>query len=471
MFWFLARHWQTRVEIDFIDTMKHFSIIVISVLFSVSGKAQEANVFTLNDCISRALSENIELKIQRNREKQAMYDRQRSQWQLAPSVNGSGSSSLNLRRSTNQNNEIASGTTYNVGYGISSSLTLFSGLTQMNTIAAHHYNELVYKQSTQYSANKLYLKIIESFSTALYQKAMVDVLKERLDISKKERERIEAYINQGRMEPVALYEIEATVSGNELEYNRMENSYKLALIQLSQLIEWTKYESFEIAHDEFAQMQPAVKSYSYASVYSMACANLPQIKEKEFIIEYFKKILNVSKGKRLPSLSLNAGYSSGFYSTDTLTGGMPTSFNDQFSKYLNPNLGVSLNIPIFNGLRRSNEVKKSKIELENGLYELENEKKLIGKEIVEAIQRLDAYRLEYESAENNLEFVEKSFETYREKYRLGLLTSTDFITAQNQLTKAKTDVISAKYSWVVQNKMIELYMGKNDFVNAELTTN
>ncbi|MDA3817958.1 MAG: TolC family protein, partial [Prolixibacteraceae bacterium] len=205
----MARHWQTRVEIDFIDTMKHFSIIVISVLFTVLGRAQEAKVFTLNDCISRALSENIDLKIQRNREKQAMYDRQRSQWQLAPSVNGWGSTSLNLRRSTNQNNEIASGTTYNVGYGINSSLTLFSGLTQMNTIAAYHYNELVYKQSTQYSANMLYLQIIESFSTALYQKAMVDVLKERLDISKKERERIEAYINQGRMEPVALYEIEA----------------------------------------------------------------------------------------------------------------------------------------------------------------------------------------------------------------------------------------------------------------------
>ena len=101
--------------------------------------------------------------------------------------------------------------------------------------------------------------------------------------------------------------------------------------------------------------------------------------------------------------------------------------------------------------------------MENGLYELENQKKLIAKEIVEAIQRLNAYQLEYESAINNLIFVEKSFETYLEKYRLGLINSTDFITAQNQLALAKRSVISAKYSWIIQNKIIDLFMGRTQW--------
>lgn len=443
--------------------MKHFIIIVISVFVSFLASAQETVVFTLDDCVSRALAENIDLKIQKNSARKAMLDRQRSQWRLAPSLSGYGSSSLDLRRSTNQNNEISSGTTYNLGYGISSSLTLFSGLTKMNTIAALKYNELAYNESTQYSANQLYLQIIESFTTALYQKAMVDVLDEKLEISKKERDRIKAYIEEGRLEPVALYEIEATVSGNELDRNRMENSYKLALIQLSQLIEWPDYKTFTIAPQEFETISPEIKPYSYGSVYSLACANLPRIRQQEYTIEYLKKALNIAKGNLLPTLSVGGGYSSGFYSTDTLANGVPTAFNKQFSKYLNPSLGASLSIPIFNGFSRRIDVKKSKVDLENGLYELENKKKLIGKEIVESIQRLDAYRLEYESAEKNLKYVEKSFETYREKYHLGLLNSTDFITAQNQLAKAKTDVIGARYSWIVQEKIIELYMGKTEW--------
>ncbi|MBN1927108.1 MAG: TolC family protein [Prolixibacteraceae bacterium] len=444
--------------------MKQIISISILIFLSVLTLAQEKPVlFTLNDCVSRAMAENIDLKIQKNREKKAMLDRQKSQWQLAPSINGGAGSSLNLRRSTNQNNEISSGTNYTINYGLSSSLVIFGGFTKINTIAAYKYNELAYKESTQYLANQLYLQIIESYTMALYQKAMVEVLDEKLEISKKERDRIEAYISEGLIEPVALYEIEATVSGNELERNRMENNFKLALIQLSQLIEWANYKTFNIAPGEFEATNPEVMPYNYTSVYSIACANLPQIKQKEYTIAYLKKALNVSKGNMLPSLSVNGGYSSGFYSTDTLANGVPTAINDQFSKYLNPSLGLSLNIPIFNGFGRNIEVKKSKVDLENGLYELENEKKLIGKEIVEAIQRLEACLLEYESAMNNLKFVEKSFETYREKYRLGLLNSTDFITAQNQLAKARTDVIAAKYSWVVQNKIIELYMGKTDF--------
>ncbi|MFA9389989.1 MAG: TolC family protein [Prolixibacteraceae bacterium] len=447
--------------------MKTYTIAIIFVLFSILARAQEKTVFTLNDCISRALAENIDLKIQKNHEKNAMYDRIRSQWQMAPSVNGWGNSSLNLRRSTNQDNEITSGSSYNVGYGVSSHLNLFNGLTQMNTIAALKYNELVYKESTEYAFNMLYLQIIEQYTTVLYQSAMVKVLHERLEISKKERDRIQAFINEGRIEPVALYEIEATVSGNELEHNRMENSYKLSLIQLSQLIEWANYETFAIAPTEFDHIQPKIKPLSYASVYSLACANLPQIRQREYTIEYLKKTLNISEGKRSPSLSLNAGYSSGFYSTDTLSGGIPTAFNDQFSKYLNPNLGLSFSIPIFNGFGRSIEVKKSKVDLENGLYELENQKKQIGKEIVEAIQRLEAYRLEFESASNNLKFVEKSFESYRAKFQLGLLNSTDFITAQNQLTQANSNVLGAKYSWIVQEKIIELYMGNCDFEKGD----
>ena len=261
--------------------MKHFFIVVTSVLISVLATAQDTVVFTLDDCVSRAMAENIDLKIQKNQERKAMLDRQKSQWQLAPSIGGWGSGSLDLRRSTNQNNEISSGTTYNIGYGLSSSLTLFSGLTQINTIAALKYNELVYNESTQYSANQLYLQIIQQFTTAIYQKAMVSVLDEKLEVSQKERDRIKAYIEEGRMEPVALYEIEATVSGNELDRNRMENSYKLALIQLSQLIEWPDFKTFEIAPDEFENSNPEEKPYSYESVYTMACANLPQILQKE----------------------------------------------------------------------------------------------------------------------------------------------------------------------------------------------
>ena len=73
--------------------------------------------------------------------------------------------------------------------------------------------------------------------------------------------------------------------------------------------------------------------------------------------------------------------------------------------------------------------------------------------------RLENLKLEYESASDHLHFVEKSFETYREKFRLGLISTTDFMTAQNQLAVAKSDQTLAKYSWIVQRETIKLYEG------------
>lgn len=440
--------------------MKRYIIILVLVSFNFWAFAQEKTVFTLEDCINRALAENIDLKIQQNLEKKAMLNRQKSQWAIAPTIYGWGSSTLNLGRSTDQNNDIISGRTYYASYGISGSVNIFSGLTQMNTIAAYKYNELVYNESTHNAANQLYLQLLQYFTTALYQKAMISVLDEQLENSKKEKKRIEAFIEEGRLEKVALYEIAATVSGNELEKKRMENNYKLALIQIAQLIEWTDPETFEIAGTEFQETIPEETLYSYSTVYSTACANLPEIKQKEYNIKYLRKVLNATKGTQLPTLSLDADYYSAYYSTDTLNNGATTSFNKQYETYRTPTVGLSINIPIFSGFSKRFEIKKSKIDLENGLYELEAEKKEIGKEIVEAIQRLEAYHIEYESAENNLKYVEKSFETYREKFQLGLINSTDFITAQNQLSQAEANVVSAKYNWIVQQKIIELYMGK-----------
>ena len=441
--------------------MKH-SIVFFFICIYTMSSAQDTIRWNLNECVAHAMNENINLKIQQNQEKKAMYTRQQSQWELAPSLNGSGSSSLNFRRSTNQNNEISSGTSYNISYGVGSSVNLFSGLSKINTIKANKYNELACKEGTKYYANELYIQIIDLFSSVLYYKSMWLVALERLEISKKEKERIEALINAGQMESVALYEINATVSGNLLEADRLKNSINLELLKLAQLIELPDDVYFDIISDEFEILEPQQKTYSLTSVYSMACTMLPQIKKKEYELDYTRKILRINQGHMAPSLNLNGGYGSGFYSTDTLSNGQRSSISNQFSKYLNPSLSLSLGIPIFDNLNRNFQVKKSKLDLENSMYNLENEKKIIRREIQEGIQRLEAYFLEYQNASDNLKYVLKSFETYREKFHLGLINTTDFITAQNQLSQAKVNVASAKYNWIVQEKLIELYMGNKE---------
>lgn len=437
--------------------MKHASIFFLILLLPLYSGAQQTDVWTLERCIAHALEKNINLKIQRNIGKKAGYDLKQSEWELAPSINGSVNSNFDYRRSTNQNNEISSGTTYNMSYGLSSSFNLFAGFTSLNTIAANRFNELACGEATKLAINTLIIAIIEQFTLVIYQKALVEVAKEQLEVSLKELERIAATIDAGQMESVAQNEINATVSGNRLLLGRAENDYRLIHLKLAQLIEIPGGTNFEVSASGLENLLPTETGLSVDSVYAAACRNYPSVLQREFELDYYRKLLQVSRGRLAPSLSFIGGYGSGFYSTDTLSNGKQTPIGSQFNNYLNPSVGLSLSIPVLNGRSRDFQVKKSRIDVENALFNLENQKKQIRQEIEQAILRLEAFNLEYRNATDNLVFAGKSFESYREKYRLGMINTTDFMNAQNQLLLAKSNLLQAHYSWIVQKKTIELY--------------
>jgi len=438
--------------------MKHIGLIIaVFVIFLKTGHAQET--WTLERCIEHALQQNIDLKIQQNLNEKAAYNRQQSQWELLPSVNGWGSSSFDFRRSTNQNNQITSGTTYNMSYGISASMNLFSGFTAMNSIAASRFNELAVRESSKMAENTLITSVTELFSQVLFQKNIVDIAREQLEISQYEARRIAATIAAGQLEPVAQHEIDASVSGNQLQLKRAESELQLLKLKLAQLIELPENTNFNLESESFETAQPTTYPSEISEVYLKASAHYPSILEREYQLDYYRKALHIAKGNMAPSLSLSGGYGSNFFSTDTLTNGKQTPARQQFNNYLNPSVGLSLSIPIFNGRSRNFQVKRSRIDFENAAFTLESEKKKIRREIEEALLRLENLKLEYESASDHLHFVEKSFETYREKFRLGLISTTDFMTAQNQLAVAKSDQTLAKYSWIVQRETIKLYEG------------
>ena len=438
--------------------MKQIGLLIfLFVIFNNTSPAQES--WTLERCIQHALEHNIDLKIQQNYEQKATYNRQQSQWDMLPSVNGWGNSGFDFRRSTNQNNEITSGTTYNMNYGISSSLTLFSGFTRMNTISALKYNEMAGSEGSNYTSNLLTISVTDLFTQALYQKALVKVIEEQLSISIFEAGRIAANIEAGLLEAVAQLEIDAIVSGQELHLHRAQNNYKLTKLKLAHLIEIPEESEFEISSAEIDVLMPTDNQLTVNDVYTMASQHYPTILQKEYEMEYYQKMLGVSKGNAAPSLRLNGSYSSAFFSTDTLQNGAQTPMGTQFDNYLNPSFGLSLSVPIFNGRQNDFNIKQRKIDLENALYTLENEKKTIRREIEGAIMRLESLNLEYQYASNNLMSVEKSFETFRERYRLGLVNSTEFMNAQSLLAHAQSELLRAKYSWVVQKYTLELYTG------------
>lgn len=426
---------------------------------TASVQAQNDSVWTFSRCINQAIEQNIQLKISENSEMIANYSYTESKWALAPSVSAYASGSMNFNRATDQDNNISEGNTYSASFGASASMTLFSGFRMKNQISVAKFNKLACGQSTQSATNSLVLNVATLYATALYQKAMVEVSDSIYQNSLNECNRIAGKVKVGQMQQSALSEIESTVSTNKLNLARSRNNYKLGLLQLAQAIE-AESEGFMVAQTDFDAIEPHESFVTVDSIYSLACKNYPAVLQCEYELNSSKTSLKMAKGAMLPSLSASAGVGSGYYSTAVNPDGSKISFNEQASSFMSPSVGLSLNIPIFNGRSREMQVKRSKIDVENATYRLEEQKKQIRKEIESAILMLNSYYLEYESAVANVKFVNETYRAYLKKYQLGLVTITELMTAQNQLSNAQATMLQTKYLWIVQQMTLQIYSGE-----------
>ncbi|HNW51055.1 MAG TPA: TolC family protein [Prolixibacteraceae bacterium] len=446
-----------------IHTIKVLISVILSSFLFLSAYSEEGKKWSLSDCVEYGLNHSLSLKISENNSEKEKMNYRQTQWQLAPSLNGGAYGNMNFNRSTDQNNQISSGNTYYLNYGLSASLDIFKGLSRINQISAMKFNSLAFSQEVEQQKNLLYLNIVKHFSESVYYKQQVAIAEEQLQLSMKEQERIESKVELGLLENSAEEEIKATVSGNRYSLEKQRNSYRSSLLSLTQLIELPDTTGFDLSATEFNLLVPSEKDYTSGKVYQQACDNLPNLKEKEYRLRYYKKLRSAYEGQILPSISLSGNYDSYFYSTDTLSNGKTTPLQTQYNNYLNPSIGVSVNIPIFNKRSTDFQIRKSKIDIDNAILDLEQQKKEIFNEIQNAIQLFNASYYEYVNASDNLKFVEKSFGIYREKYSLGLINSTDFITAQNQLLQSKNNVLEAKFNWIYQEKLIRLYCGYKEF--------
>ncbi|MCK4288034.1 MAG: TolC family protein, partial [Bacteroidales bacterium] len=66
----------------------------------------------------------------------------------------------------------------------------------------------------------------------------------------------------------------------------------------------------------------------------------------------------------------------------------------------------------------------------------------------------------YNANEKSLNAYTEAFKYMEQKFDVGLINALDYNVAKTQLTKAKSDLLSAKYDYIFKTKILDFYMGK-----------
>ena len=142
-----------------------------------------------------------------------------------------------------------------------------------------------------------------------------------------------------------------------------------------------------------------------------------------------------------------------YYSTINRT--FSQQMNDNFNKYV----GISLSVPLFNRLATRNQVRAARLQRENYALQLDDAKKTLYKEIQQAWYNATASRAKYTSSHAAMLASAESFQLMARKYEGGQANAVEYNEAKQNLMKAQSDELQAKYEYLFRTKILDFYRG------------
>lgn len=433
---------------------QYITFVTIAVLSAGSAMAQKQ--WNLKQCIEYAIEHNLTIKQQEAAKDESAVDLNTAKWSRLPDLNGSASHSFNFGRSLQMDNTYQQLNTQNTGLNLSTSIPLFTGMQIPNQIALSKLNLKAAVEDLNKAKEDISIQVTSAYLQVLFNEELAKVAHEQVALSEEMLKQKTAFFKVGKASEAELYEAKSRAAQDQLSAVQADNEYRLALLDLSQLLELPTPEGFGIVSPSIDEDKDFSILTSPADIYSEALLIKPSIKAAQYRVEGVQKSIRIAQSGYYPQLSLGAGIATSYYNVSGReNGNFGSQLRDNFSQYI----GLSLNIPIFNRFSTRNQVRKARIQQTTLNWQLEDAKKALYKEIQQAYYNAVNAESKFESSRTADEAAKASFNLMKEKYANGKATSTEFNEARTNWLKAVSDRIQAKYDYLFRTKILDFYKG------------
>ena len=416
--------------------------------------------WNLQQCIDYAIENNIQVKQMTLQTKSSKSSLEQSKAGLLPDVNANAGYSFNFGRSVDPTTyEFTDNEFRSINASVSSSITLFNGLQQYNTIRRNQYTLLADLEELEDMKYSITLQVATAYLQILFDEELLEVSNNQLEITKGQEQRTQILVEAGSLAKGNLLEIQAQLAQEELSRINAENNLKTSYLNLTQLLELDTADGFEILVPELDDPTGILMIDSVGVIFEKS-KGLPKIKKQELRLQSSEKSLLISKGMLSPTVYLSASYGS-YYSSAAINplDGSDFTFSEQFDNNRNLAITLGIRIPIFNNFSVKNNITQSKLQVENSKYELELAENQLFKDIQTARNSAEAALAKYNASKKAVEAQEESFSYTQQKFDLGLVNSVDYNTAKNQLTKSQSDMVQSKFEFIFRINILNFYQG------------
>lgn len=465
-------------------------------LIVLGYRASAQQTWDLKRAVGYALENNISVKQADIQARLAALTLNQSKLVQYPSASISGSTGINSGRSIDPTTNLFTTTQlFATGFSFSSAVTVFNFFSIKHNMEGNRLDEQAARVNVDRIRNDVALNVAVAYLQILVSDEQVNIAKVGVQQTLQNLDNTRKRAAAGAVPELNVAELEAQLALDSSNLITAENAVRQNILLLKAILNVDASETFVVESPPLetipllplSELQPEV-------VYAEGVRNLPQQKMNELRLQAAGRFVQAARAQMYPSFSLFAGLGSnyannkipqvmqmptGVFDTtgakvsvdgtlyDVVAPGFNTvitsnriPFGTQISDNFRQNIGVQVNIPLFsNGVART-AWQRSRLNVES--LELQKDLDLLNlkQDIYTAYNDAVTAVQKFHASEKSVATAEKAYDYAQKRYELGLLTTIDLLTNQNNLNRARVELARTHVDYVFRMKLLEFYRGR-----------
>jgi outer membrane protein len=484
--------------IDYFCAMRYFILIACFIFFSGKESAAQGK-WNLRSCVEYAMANNISVKQSDVQSQISNLTFQQSKLSRLPSLNFQTNTALNSGNNQDPVTFTRVTETYlSAGFQLQSSADIFNFFSKRNTIAGNEWELMAAKANVNKIKNDLALSTANAYLQVLLNREQQNITAVQLQQTKSQLDITRKMVDAGSLPELNLTNLEAQLAVDSGNYIAARGNTVQSLLSLKSFMNIDPAQDFDIETPSVDAIPvEAIADLQPEFVYQEALKNQPLQQSNEYKIKAAQKFMAAARGNMYPTLSVFGALSSnyltfnkkalydkiitGYNSTGLIadagagvtydvqspvfTNGAvigyarASAFGTQLTDNFRKALGISINVNLFNGGTYKTNYEKSKLNLRSVQLQKEQDNQQLKQDIFQAYNAALIALEKFNASKKSVAANEKTYEFAGKRYNIGVLSTFDLITAQNNLLRSKLEYSFNHFDFVFKMKVLEFYKG------------
>ncbi len=421
------------------------------------GAAAASTTITFERALAIALEQNTTLLKARNQAASSGLGVEQAKMQFLPDLRLSTSGSTDFGRTFSQSEgQILNTSTRSMSAGVSSSLTLFNGFKNVTDLKAAQLSQRASGAQVARAEQTAAFTVAGDFLALVDAQEQLKVQERSLATQEEVEQQIERYVAAGAKPIADQYTQQATVASTRSAVVNARRAVEVAKVALIQDLQLDPTADYDFVAPQVDAAAAEADSLDLAALLSRALDGRADLSAQATLVDAAAASVKSASASRWPTVSLSAGYNSGFSSAGA------AGLLDQLNQRRGGSVSLGVSIPLFDRGSTAIASDRADLGLDDARLALADQRQQVAVQVRTAYVNFQSAQQQLAAAQAELDAAGQALDASRKRYEVGAGTLVELSQAQTGLVKAQSDLVTARYNLLFQKTQVAYATGELD---------